>query len=69
MHARLSDPGGPNAPTALAQRTQCCLPLLGKRRLRNAYFEAQSHSLHAPCVRFAVGIAPAPRNTRFRLAA
>jgi putative PEP-CTERM system histidine kinase len=29
-------------------------------------FEAQSHGLHALCVRFAAGIAPGPRNTRFR---
>ena len=30
-------------------------------------FGAQSRSLRAPCVRFAAGVAPAPRNTRFRL--
>ena len=32
-------------------------------------FEAPSRSLHALCVRFAAGVAPAPRNTRFRLVA
>ena len=30
-------------------------------------FEALSRSSHAPCVRFAAGVAPRPRNTRFRL--
>ncbi len=30
------------------------------------HFEAQSHGLHAPCVRFAAGVTPVPRNTRFR---
>ena len=32
-------------------------------------FEAQSRGLQAPCVRFAAGVAPGPRNTRFRLVA
>ena len=32
-------------------------------------FEAQSRGLHALCVRFAAGVAPGPRNTRFRLVA
>ena len=32
-------------------------------------FEAQSHGLHTPCVRFAGRVAPPPRNTRFRLSA
>jgi hypothetical protein len=31
-----------------------------------AAFGALSHGLHAPCVRFAAGVAPGPRNTRFR---
>lgn len=44
----------------------CGLPLLVQRRLRELAFEAQSHGLHAPCVRFAAGVAPGPRNTRFR---
>ena len=35
----------------------------------NITFEAQSHSLQAPCVRFAARVAPGPRNTRFRLVA
>ena len=34
-----------------------------------APFEAQSRGLHALCVRFAAGVAPGPRNTRFRLVA
>ena len=32
-------------------------------------FEARSRGLQAPCVRFAAGVAPGPRNTRFRLVA
>ena len=32
-------------------------------------FEALSRGLHALCVRFAAGVAPGPRNTRFRLVA
>lgn len=32
-------------------------------------FEAQSHSLHARCLRFAATVAHAPRKTRFRLVA
>ena len=34
-----------------------------------APFEARSRGLHALCVRFAAGVAPGPRNTRFRLVA
>ena len=40
-----------------------------RRRLRNDAFEAPSRGLHALCVRFAAGVAPGPRNTRFRLVA
>src|SRR5690606_10752027 len=41
-----------------------------RRRLHNTFhFEAQSRGLLAPCVRFAARLAPAPRNTRFRLVA
>ena len=40
-----------------------------QRRLRIAPFEALSRGLHALCVRFAAGVAPGPRNTRFRLVA
>ena len=32
-------------------------------------FGAPSRGLHSPCVRFAAGITPGPRNTRFRLVA
>ena len=34
-----------------------------------AAFEALSRGLHALCVRFAAGVTPGPRNTRFRLVA
>jgi len=36
---------------------------------RNESFEAQSHGLQTPCVRFAAWVTPGPRNTRFRLPA
>ncbi len=49
---------------------QYCLPLTYRRRLRaNNTHEALSRGLHAPCVRFAAGVTPRPRNTRFRLVA
>ena len=32
-------------------------------------FEALSRGSHASCVRFAAGVTPGPRNTRFRLVA
>jgi len=32
-------------------------------------FEAQSHGLRTPCLRFAAGVTPEPRKTRFRLLA
>ena len=66
--AVLFDPGGASAPGDKARR--CC------RRSENHggpreqfHFEAQSHGSHAPCVRFAAGVTPKPRNTRFRLVA
>ena len=60
----------PADPTTLAARraVRCGLPLRKRRRLRDQFpFEAQSRGLHTPCVRFAAGVAPGPRNTRFRL--
>ena len=65
VHALLSDPGGVpasgpyNADTVAFRYSED----VGSAGINN---EALSHSLHAPCVRFAGGIAPAPRNTRFR---
>ena len=52
----------------LQRAVRCCLPLRKRRRLRDQFpFEAQLRGLHTPCVRFAAGVTPAPRNTRFRL--
>ncbi len=63
-----STPAGPRCQAIAAPR--CC------RRSENHdgpreqfHFEAQSHGPHAPCVRFAAGVTPVPRNTRFRLVA
>src|SRR5690606_17586055 len=48
----------------------CCLPLLLGRRLpRQLDVGTQSHSLQPRCLRFATRVTPAPRKTRFRLAA
>jgi len=56
LHALLSDPGGTSAPGHWTLR--CSLPLIRQRRLPQKLrsFEAPSHGLHAPCVRFAVRI-------------
>lgn len=56
LHALLSDPGGTSTPVHWALR--CSLPLIRQRRLPHKLqsFEAPSHGLHAPCVRFAVRI-------------
>jgi hypothetical protein len=64
-HALLSDPGGVRA-SGHCQSAHFCLPPFPQRRLHIHSFEAQSHGLVAPCVRFAGGVAPTPRNTRFR---
>ena len=68
VHAPLFDPGGPPVPGHY--RTGGVV----FRRINNVdsafvAFEAQSRGLHALCVRFAAGVAPGPRNTRFRLVA
>ncbi len=65
VHAVLFDPGGAHAPGRLGARAVVFRPVNDVDSALSA-FEAQSHSLHAPCVRFAGGITPAPRNTRFR---
>jgi len=65
LHALLSDPGGacvsgPFDTTAVAFRPHNDVSSARKP------FEAQSHGLQAPCVRFAGEVTPAPRSTRFR---
>jgi IS30 family transposase len=49
-------------------------PLLPSARFKTSAptfeaFEAQSHGLHTRCLRFAAGVAPVPRKTRFRVGA
>ena len=55
----------------LSTARRCCLPhiphAVGSHD--NRPFGAPSHGLHTRCLRFAVGVAPAPRKTRFRLPA
>jgi hypothetical protein len=49
------------------QREHCCLSPRKRLRLREKFhFEALLRRLQTPCVRFAVAVARAPRNTRFR---
>ena len=67
-HAR-SDPGEVAASTASETRRDD-LPSNARRRPSHSmHFGAQSRGLRAPCERFAPGVTPGPRITRFRLAA
>jgi len=66
----------PRSPTPVDPSSQaitalrCCLPLCRRRRLPQFFdFGALSRGLHAPCLRFAAGVTPALRKTRFRLLA
>ena len=70
MHAPSFDPGGPHAPshTARSMLPSAIWKSVGFRDLR-PYFEAQSRGLHTRCLRFAAGVAPEPRKTRYRLVA
>ena len=65
VHALLSDPGGVSLSGRYNAETVAFryLDYVGSADIS---IEALSHSLHASCVRFAGGIAPAPRHTRFR---
>jgi hypothetical protein len=65
VHALLSDPGGVSPSDRYNVETVAFryLDYVGSADIS---IEALSHSLHAPCVRFAGGITPAPRHTRFR---
>ena len=69
LHAPLSDPGGTGSARPVPA-PRCCLPHTSRRRLpRSRLFRGSiTRVSKAPCVRFAAGVAPAPRNTRFRLA-
>jgi hypothetical protein len=68
-HALLFDPGETGAPCLLRRPGTAFRSLnsVGSRICGD--FGAQSHGLPAPCVRFAAGVAAAPRNTRYRLVA
>ena len=68
-HATRSDPGEVAASTASETRRDD-LPSNARRRpSQTMHFGAQSRGLRAPCERFAPGVSPGPRITRFRLAA
>ena len=68
-HATRSDPGEVAASTASETRRDD-LPSKARRRPSHSmHFGAQSRGLRAPCERFAPGVTPGPRITRFRLAA
>ena len=68
VHAPLFDPGGPSVP-GLYRTGDVVFRTLNNVDSAFAPFEARSRGLHALCVRFAAGVAPGPRNTRFRLVA
>ena len=68
-HATRSDPGEGAASTASETRRDD-LPSNARRRPSHSmHVGAQSRGLRAPCERFAPGVTPGPRITRFRLAA
>ena len=68
VHAPLFDPGGPPAPGHF-RTGDVVFRTLNNVDSAFAPFEARPRGLHALCVRFAAGVAPGPRNTRFRLVA
>ena len=68
VHAPLFDPGGPPAPGQY-RAGDVVFRTLNNVDSAFAPFEARSRGLRALCVRFAAGVAPGPRNTRFRLVA
>ena len=65
LHALLSDPGGASVSGPFDTSAVAFRPHNDVGSARKP-FEAQSHGLQAPCVRFAGEVTPAPRNTRFR---
>jgi len=66
MHALLYDPGEAGT---IRSFDGPVLPSEGETSSALAIdcFGAESHGLHAGCLRFAAGVAPMPRKTRFRL--
>ena len=68
LHAPLSDPGEPPNPGHYRTSDVVFRPVNNVDFALGA-FQALSRGLHALCVRFAAGVAPEPRNTRFRLVA
>jgi hypothetical protein len=63
----LMTPAGPRRQACSTPR--CCRHPHNGVGSRDLSFGAQSRSSRTPCVRFAAGVAAAPRNTRFRLVA
>ena len=68
VHAPLFDPGGPPTPGHYSAG-DVVFRQMDNVDSASDTFEAPSRGLHALCVRFAAGVAPGPRNTRFRLVA
>ena len=66
VHALLFDPGETSVPGLPRHLDAAFRAVNGVGSRSDQTDGAPSHGLHAPCVRFAAGIAPAPRNTRFR---
>ena len=68
-HAPLPDPGGAPAPGPFGTGVGVFRSTDRVDSARGLTFGTPSRGLHAPCVRFAARVSPAPRNTRFRLGA
>ena len=68
VHAPLFDPGGPPNPGHFGTG-DVVFHLRNDVDSASTSLGALSRGLHALCVRFAAGVAPGPRNTRFRLVA
>ena len=68
VHAALLDPGGPPNPGHF-RTGDVVFHLRNDVDSASTAFGAPSRGLHALCVRFAAGVTPGPRNTRFRLVA
>ena len=68
VHAPLFDPDGPPTPGHYRDG-DVVFRLVNDVDSAIRAFEALSRGLHALCVRFAAGVTPGPRNTRFRLVA
>jgi len=69
VHALFVDPGGVRRTWPIVARGMLPSGMDKPSASTRTTFEAQWHGLHARCLRFAAGVTPEPRKTRFRLVA